>query len=161
MDFCIFFFLTAYYRWKLLVSSFCKWNFVTISTKESSSIFTSLSPSSILSARDRLSYLIDKKNMHAHTVTSWPHIVASHYGVTCVASLRSHKKVGAWKSACKRWHLKKSARNMWYYTPRLTRYGIRDDDIIPSIIIRRESLRAISSFYLFSFTSLLRRVVPL
>ena len=74
---------------------FLQVDFVTISTKESSSIFTSLSPGSILSARDRLSYLIDKKNMHAHTVTSWPHIVASHYGVTCVASLRSHKKVGA------------------------------------------------------------------
>ena len=106
-----------------------------ISTKESSSIFTSSSPRSILSAWDRLSYLINK---------TWPHIVASHMAwhvlLVCV---------------CKRWHLKKSAQNMWYHTPRLTRYGIRDEDIIPSIIIHRESLRAISSLYLLSFVSLL------
>jgi len=58
--------------------------------KESVGIFTSSSPSSILSARDRLSSLIDKKNMHAHTVTS---CLTWHYGVTCVASLRACKKV--------------------------------------------------------------------
>ncbi len=56
-----------------------------ISTKESFSIFTSSSPNQ----RDRL--IIDRtlssiSICRAHAVTSWPHIVASHYGVTCVAS---------------------------------------------------------------------------
>jgi len=57
--------------------------------------------------RDRLSSLIDKKNMHAHTVTSclmWCRIMACHVLLVCVHAKR-------W-NVSKRWHVKKSAWSM-------------------------------------------------
>jgi len=62
-----------------------------------------------------------------------PHIMASHYGVMCVASLRARKK--RW-CVSKRWHVKKSARSM--ICDIILHVYYRYDNIIPSIFICRE-----------------------
>jgi len=71
----------------MLASSFSTWNLPETSLQRNLVVFLRAHPSSILSARDRLSSLIDKKNMHAHGITL-------PYGVTCVASLHAREKGG-------------------------------------------------------------------